>query len=510
MVAIIHTVAFQGIEALSVETQVQISSGLPSFALVGLPDKAVAESRERVRAALTSIGLALPPKKITVNLSPADRQKEGSHYDLPIALGLLVALGALSMDDVQGYLVMGELALDGRISEVSGVLPAALLAASLGKGIICPAQNGVEAAWAQDIPILAAPDLISLMNHLKGKQVLTPPEPALEAINTNQPDMADIKGQESAKRALEIAAAGGHNLLMQGPPGAGKSMMAARLPGLLPPLSPQEALEVTMIHSIAGQLSQGKLIQERPFRDPHHSASLPALVGGGAKAKPGEISLAHHGVLFLDELPEFASSTLETLRQPLETGKIMIARASAHVTYPARFQLVAAMNPCRCGHIDDAERACSRAPRCALDYQAKLSGPLLDRIDLNIFVPAVMAKDLNGVAPGESTADIAKRVALARHRQHQRYQDLGLDVQTGLTNASLPTKYLEEVVALDDRGQSLLSKSAEVFKLSARGYHRVLRVARTLADLEGTPTVLYHHIAEAINYRQNTSVVRAA
>ncbi|HBN21703.1 MAG TPA: AAA family ATPase, partial [Holosporales bacterium] len=332
MVAIVKTVVFQGIEALPIEVQVQIASGLPSFAIVGLPDKAVGESRERVRAALSSIGLALPPKKITINLSPADLQKEGSHFDLPIALGLLVALEALKAEDIQNYIALGELSLDARLTSVSGALPSALMAASLDKGIICPAQNGAEAAWAQDIQVIAAPDLVSLINHLKGKQVLTPPAPCVAASNHNIPDMSDIKGQESAKRALEIAAAGGHNLLLQGPPGAGKSMLAARLPGLLPPLSPQEALEVTMVHSIAGQLNQGQLLQERPFRDPHHSASLPALVGGGAKAKPGEISLAHHGVLFLDELPEFSGATLETLRQPLETGRIMISRASAHVS----------------------------------------------------------------------------------------------------------------------------------------------------------------------------------
>lgn len=512
MVAIVKTVVFQGIEALPIEVQVQIASGLPSFAIVGLPDKAVGESRERVRAALSSIGLALPPKKITINLSPADLQKEGSHFDLPIALGLLVALDALKAEDIQGYIALGELSLDARLTSVSGVLPSALMAAGLDKGIICPAQNGSEAAWAQDIQVIAAPDLISLMNHLKGKQVLTPPAPCVAASNHNIPDMSDIKGQESAKRALEIAAAGGHNLLLQGPPGAGKSMLAARLPGLLPPLSPQEALEVTMVHSIAGQLHQGQLLQERPFRDPHHSASLPALVGGGAKAKPGEISLAHHGVLFLDELPEFSGATLETLRQPLETGRIMISRASAHVSYPARFQLIAAMNPCRCGHVDDPERACSRAPKCALDYQAKLSGPLLDRIDLNIFVPAVMASDLSTAQKGESTATIAKRVAEARRRQEQRYKTLSgtNDSITNLTNASISVQHLEQIAILDEKGQSLLNQAADRFKLSARGYHRILRVARTLADLENSDRIQQHHIGEAVSYRQLSSVPQAA
>lgn len=504
MVAIIHTVAFQGIEAVPIEVQIQVSSGLPSFAIVGLPDKAVAESRERVRAALTSIGLALPPKKITVNLSPADLQKEGSHFDLPIAMGLMVALDALSIDTVRDNIVLGELALDGRLSEVSGVLPAAILAASRTKGIICPAGNGSEASWAHDIRVMAAPDLIALMNHLKGVQVLQPPEPQICPDHKNGLDLLDIKGQENAKRALEIAAAGGHNLLMQGPPGSGKSMLAARLPGLLPPLSPQEALEVTMVHSIAGQLNQGQLLRARPFRDPHHSASMPALVGGGAKAKPGEISLAHHGVLFLDELPEFSGATLETLRQPLETGKIMISRASNHVTYPAQFQLIAAMNPCRCGYLDEPGRACSRAPKCALDYQAKLSGPLMDRIDLNIFVPAVLATDLARQNKGESSAQVAKRVAAARERQTTRYEQFLVNQAgtTGLTNASLPVKFLDDVASPDEKGQQILNRAAEKFRLSARGYHRILRVARTLADLEASESVRYHHVAEAINYRQ--------
>ena len=515
MVALIHTVAFQGIDAVPVEVQVQVSSGLPSFSLVGLPDKAVAESRERVRAALSSIGLALPPKKITVNLSPADLQKEGSHFDLPIALGLMVALEALSPDDIRNRFVLGELALDGRLSSVSGVLPAAILASSKEYGIICPQKNGPEAAWADGVDVIAAPDLIALMNHLKGKQVLTPPSPKMMAPSTSIPDLQDIKGQDSAKRALEIAAAGGHNLLMQGPPGAGKSMLAARLPGLLPPLSAKEALEVTMIHSIAGQLDQGHLLQSRPFRDPHHSASLPSLVGGGAKAKPGEISLAHHGVLFLDELPEFNASTLETLRQPLETGKIMISRATTQATYPAQFQLITAMNPCRCGYVDEPGRACSRAPKCALDYQAKLSGPLLDRIDLNIFVPAVMAKDLASASTGESSADVAKRVAKARSIQTDRYQSLSngsTDIPeiVGLTNATLPVKYLEDIAKPDAKGQDILSKAADKFHLSARGYHRILRVARTLADLEGCADVQYHHVAEAIGYRHNMGLLAQA
>jgi magnesium chelatase family protein len=380
MVARVRTVAFHGVEVIEVETQVTIASGLPAFTVVGLPNKAVAESRERVRAALASLGLALPPKRITVNLAPADVLKEGSHFDLPVALGLLVAMEALPADELGGYTALGELALDGSLTSVAGVLIAALAAAGRGSGVICPAACGGEAAWAGEVEIVAAPSLLAVVNHFKGTQLLPPPEPHLVASRSAALDLADVKGQESAKRVLEIAAAGGHNLLMVGPPGSGKSMLAARLPGILTPLEPAEALEVGMIQSVADGLRHGGLSRQRPFRDPHHSASLAALVGGGPRARPGEISLAHQGVLFLDELAEFNRTALEALRQPLETGRVTIARAQGHLTYPARFQLVAAMNPCRCGHF--AELACGRAPRCAEEYQAKLSGPLVDRIDL--------------------------------------------------------------------------------------------------------------------------------
>ncbi|MFC6215796.1 YifB family Mg chelatase-like AAA ATPase, partial [Fodinicurvata halophila] len=414
MVARIGTVAFQGVEVVDVDVQVQATAGMPNFLVVGLADKAVGESRERVKAALTALGLSLPPKRIVVNLAPADLVKEGSHYDLPIALGLMAEMGVLPADALATHLALGELSLDGRINPVAGVLPAAIHASARGQGLICPAAQGGEAAWAPDIEVLAPRDLLALVNHIKGTQVLGQPQAALADDGTNPPDLAEIKGQESAKRALEIAAAGSHNLLMTGPPGSGKSMLAQRLPGLLPPLSPAEALEVSMIHSVAGTLAEGKLLQTRPFRDPHHSASLPSLVGGGHRAKPGEISLAHHGVLFLDELPEFARATLESLRQPLETGRVSIARANAHVTYPARVQLVAAMNPCRCGHLDDPGAACSKAPRCGQDYQARISGPLFDRIDLHVDVPAVSAADLALPPPAETSVDVAARVASAR------------------------------------------------------------------------------------------------
>ncbi|GAB2177793.1 YifB family Mg chelatase-like AAA ATPase [Dongia sp. agr-C8] len=497
MVARVRTVAFQGIDVLGVDAEVQIAQGLPAFNVVGLPDKAVRESRDRVHAALTAIGLGVPPKRITVNLAPADLVKEGSHYDLPIALGMLVAMGAIESDAVAGFAVLGELGLDGRINAVSGVLPAAIHAASSEMGLICPAAQGGEAAWAGEIDVVAPADLIALINHLKGTQVLSPPEPKMAALNERELDLKDIKGQETAKRALEVAAAGGHNLLMIGPPGSGKSMLAARLPGILPPLDPAEALEVSMIHSLAGSLSEGRLIRKRPFRDPHHSASLPALVGGGLRARPGEVSLAHLGVLFLDELPEFQRQTLESLRQPMETGRVTIARANAHVTYPARVQLVAAMNPCRCGHLDDASLACGKAPRCAMDYQSRISGPLFDRIDLHVDVPAVAAADLSLPPPAEGSAEVAARVAKARTIQSARYKDRGIRI-----NAEADGELLDQVATPEPDGLKLLTQAVERFKLSARGYHRVLRVARTLADLEASAPVRRVHVAEALSYRR--------
>jgi magnesium chelatase family protein len=493
------TVAFQGIETVPIDVQVQMASGLPAFTLVGLPDKAVGESRERVRAAFNALGLALPPKRITVNLAPADLLKEGSHFDLPIALGLLAAMGVLPPDEVQAYVALGELGLDGTLAPVAGGLPAAVSAASLEKGLICPAQQGGEAAWAGELSILAPASLLALINHFKGTQVLSPPEPLLAETGTSPLDLRDIKGQETAKRALEIAAAGGHNLLMVGPPGSGKSMLAQRLPGLLPPLSPAEALDVSMIHSVAGLLEGGRLLRSRPFRDPHHSASVPSLVGGGLRARPGEVSLAHHGVLFLDELPEFQRPALEALRQPMESGRAVIARANAHIAYPARFQLVAAMNPCRCGHLDDPLLACNRVPKCAVDYQARISGPMFDRIDLHVEVPAVAAADLALPPPAEGSREVAERVARARQVQIRRFESLGVDLRC---NAEADGKLLDAIAEPDSEGRALLSEAAERMKLSARGWHRVLRVARTLADCEGSPSVRRLHIAEALSYRR--------
>lgn len=500
MVAHVTTVAFQGIEARPVDVQVQISAGVVQFAVVGLPDKAVAESRERVRSALAAIGLALPAKRITVNLSPADLPKEGSHFDLPIALGLLAAMGVIGIEDAGSMLALGELSLDGRIAPVPGVLPAALAASAADLTLVCPEARGGEAAWAGDLEILAAPDLLSLINHVKGHQCLARPEASLPENEGRLPDLADIKGQETAKRALEVAAAGGHNMLMIGPPGSGKSMLASRLPSILPPLGPSEALEVSMIASVAGALTDGAIRRSRPFRNPHHSASMPALIGGGTRARPGEVSLAHLGVLFLDELPEFSRQALESLRQPVESGKAVVARAAAHVVYPARFQLVAAMNPCRCGYLDDAALACSRAPRCAADYQARISGPLFDRIDIHVDVPNVSAADLTLPPPAEDSATVARRVAAVREVQKARFAELGMDQLR--CNADADGELLESIAAPDEAGRALLGRAIDRMRLSARGYHRVLRLARTLADMEGAQTVDRRHVAEALSWRR--------
>lgn len=496
MVASVSTVAYLGLEARAVEVQVQLIPGLPAFNVVGLGDKAVAESRERVRGAIAALGLALPPKRIVVNLSPADLPKEGSHFDLPIALGLLAAMGVVDVETLSDYVVVGELSLDARIAPSPGVLLAALHASERGLGLICPAGQGAEAAWAGQ-GVLAAPDVLALINHFKGHGILAAPAPGEADTARYGPDLRQVKGQETAKRALEIAAAGGHNLLMVGPPGAGKSLMASCLPGILPPLDAAEALEVSMVASVAGTLAGGRLTRTRPYRAPHHSASMAALVGGGLKVKPGEVNLAHLGVLFLDELPEFQRAVLDSLRQPLETGTVSVARANAHVTFPARVQLVAAMNPCRCGHLGDAALACSRAPKCAADYQAKVSGPLLDRIDLHVEVQAVSAADLVLPPPGEGSAEVAARVAAARDVQKARYADTA-----ARTNAEADGALLDTVATPEAAGRTLLAQASEAMRLSARGYTRILRVARTIADLAGAETVARIHIAEALSYRR--------
>lgn len=495
MVARIYTVAFEGAEARRVDVQVQVtSSGKNIFNIVGLADKAVAESRERVRAAFASLGIGLPGKRIIINLAPADLPKEGAHYDLPIALGLMAAIGVIPVDAIESFAAIGELSLDGTIAPVPGALPAAVLANSEGLGLICPQANGAEAAWAGELPILAPQNLIQLMNHFKGSQILARPEPGQMLEDKSSIDLRDVRGQETAKRALEVAAAGGHNLLMVGPPGSGKSMLAARMAGLLPPLTAKELLDVSMVHSVAGLLERGQLSRVRPFRAPHHSASMAAMVGGGVKAKPGEASLSHRGVLFLDELPEFTPQVLDSLRQPLETGEINVARVNAHVTYPARFQLIAAMNPCRCGTGGADGIACRRGERCAADYQARVSGPFMDRLDLQIDVPAVTPADLALPPSKEGTAEVAARVARARALQLER--------NGGRTNADLSQDMLDHVATPDKDGQKLLIQAAETLGLTARGYHRVIKVARTLADLAGSENIHRLHIAESLSHRR--------
>lgn len=497
MIARAYTVAFQGVEARQVEVQCAVAPGMPAFSIVGLPDKAVSEARDRVRTALGSMAIALPSKRITINLSPADLPKEGSHFDLPIAMALLAALEIIPKDAVEAMVALGELSLDGTLVPVIGALPAAMAAAEQERGLVCPKGCGAEAAWVGNTQVIAPASLGDVVRHFTGQNPLEPAKPGEVTLHDSSRDLRDVKGQERAKRALEIAAAGRHHLMFVGTPGSGKSMLAARLPGLLPPLSPLEALETSMIHSLSGLLDEGGISRTRPFREPHHTASMAAIIGGGRGAKPGEVSLAHNGVLFMDELPEFQRTVLETLRQPIETGEVMVSRANAHVKYPCKFMLIAAANPCKCGYMSDPERACAKVPMCGQDYLGKISGPLMDRFDMRIDVPPVSYTDLDLPCDGDTSAQVRRRVTTARAVQDQRYEDHP-DVRS---NADAAGEALMEIATPDTEARALLQQAAERFKLSARGYHRVLRVARTIADLDGDAIVRTPHLAEALSYR---------
>lgn len=496
MATSVKTIALCGIDGQIVDVQIHIGTGLVAFNIVGLPDGAVRESKERIRAAFSALGFSLPAKRITVNLAPADLAKVGSHYDLPIAVGILSALGAVPESVLQDALFMGELSLDGCLTPTAGVLPASIAAHTHGlKSIFCPKANAKEAAWA-DIQAFGVTDLKALMGHFKGDSALAPETATLiEEDSSNKLDFADVKGQKQARRAAEIAAAGGHNMLMCGPPGAGKSMIAKRIPSILPPLNSKEALEATMLYSVSGLLGKEGLVKQRPFREPHHSTSHVAMSGGGHKAKPGEMSLAHNGVLFLDELPEFQRQVLETLRQPIETGHITVARANAHVQYPARFQLIAAMNPSPCGYLGHPHIPCTSTPQQIQKYRAKISGPLLDRMDLYIELPVLCAQELTSQEKSESSAEILQRVLKARALQEARYKG------KASCNAAAPDDLLQQHTQLCPKGEDMMKRAIEKFHLSGRGYFRTLRLARSIADLDASGTILPQHIAEALSYR---------
>ncbi len=483
-------------DATPIDVQVQLSAGLskPEFNIIGLADRAVKESAERIRNVLSAMNLALPSKRLTVNLSPADVEKSGSHFDLPILCGILCALGILPEVELEKYFILGEVGLDGAIVKTDAVLPASVWAKDHNMGIICPGPQGAEARWAGHTNILAPNHVIELVNHFKGLHILTPPPETTPSVTTNSTlDMAEVHGQAAAKRALEIAAAGGHAMLMVGPPGSGKTMLASRLPTIMPEMTANEILETSIIYSIAGQLNNKALMSVRPFRSVHHTSSPVALAGGGSDARPGEISLAHNGVLFLDELPEFNRATLEILRQPMESGRILISRAKKNATYPARFQLIAAMNPCPCGHLGNAALSCTRAPRCAEAYQNKISGPLLDRIDLHVDVDAVNPWEMTrDDTPRETSAQIRTRVVAARNRQIARQ---------GKVNAHLDGTELEQYAKLNDELTAFLNNAAEKMGMSARGYNRIKRLARTIADLRGAENIEMPDLAEALSYR---------
>lgn len=504
MVARVKTFTFSGVEIVDVSVEAKLSAGMVAFNIVGLPDKAINEAKERIRSAIYSIGLSFPAKRLTINLSPADVAKEGSYLDLPMAIALLVEMEVIPQDVIDEYVVLGELSLDGTINAVNGILLASIGAKERNLGIICPKDCASEALWAgEDANVVGADNLLSLINHLLGNQFLEKPSISNVHQNIEYPDLKDVYGQQIPKRALEIAAAGGHNLLMIGPPGTGKSMLAQRLPGILPDLTPKEILETNIINSISGNIKDGKLLIKRPFLDPHHSCSMPAMVGGGSKPKPGQISLAHNGVLFLDELPEFSRQVLDSLRQPLETGRVSIARATANITYPAEFQLIGAMNPCRCGNLGEIGIQCKRAPICAQEYQNKISGPLLDRFDLFVDVPKIDIFS-ERKKENEDSATIKNRVIKAREIQQKRYKNTK---NRRMLNATADSDSMKTHMVLDDESEEVIKNVMMKYNLSLRSYSKILKVSRTIADLDNSEDIKTKHIMESLMYKKTKYLV---